>query len=85
MSDRSDLSFPDDDDDHQVDQDHYDEDLQVQYHNEDDDSSSGTSARKLHDVIEAFRSSIGEQFLKLFDLIASSLNMSEDHLIFFAE
>ena len=85
MSDRSDLSFPDDDDDHQVDQDHYDEDLQVQYHNEDDDSSSGTSARKLHDVIEAFRSSIGEQFLKLFDLIASYLNMSEDHLIFFAE
>ena len=43
MSDRSDLSFPDDDD-LPVDQDHYDEDLQDdQYHNEDDDSSSGTS------------------------------------------
>ena len=46
---------------------------------------TNNSARKLRDVIEAFRSGIGEQFLKLFDLIASSLNMSEDHLIFFAE
>ena len=46
---------------------------------------SRDSAIKLHDVFEAFRSSVGEQFLKLFDLIASILNLSEDKLIFFAE
>ena len=43
------------------------------------------SAIKLRDVFESFRSSVGDQFLKLFDLIAAILNLSEDQLIFFAE
>ena len=46
---------------------------------------SENSASKLHDVLGEFKANIGKEYLKLFDLTASSLNVSEDQLIFFSE
>ena len=46
---------------------------------------SDNSAGKLRDVFGVFKTNVGKEFLKLFDLIAFNLNVSEDLLIFFTE
>ena len=44
-----------------------------------------TEAQTLQEVLETYRSSVGGQFLKLFNFIATLLNDSDDWLILYAE